>query len=44
MQKGEATASLKAEIDRILQEARDNGKLAELSVKYFGVDLTTKAE
>ena len=44
MQKGEATATLKAEIDRILQEARDNGKLAELSVKYFGVDLTTKAE
>ena len=44
MKKGEATASLKAEIDRILQEARDNGKLAELSVKYFGVDLTTKAE
>ena len=44
MQKGDGTATLKAEIDRILQEARDNGKLAELSVKYFGVDLTTKAE
>ena len=40
MQKGEGTETLKAEIDRILQEARDNGKLAELSVKYFGTDLT----
>ena len=40
MQKGEGTETLMAEIDRILQEARDNGKLAELSEKYFGVDLT----
>ena len=40
MQKGEGTETLKAEIDRILQAARDNGKLAELSVKYFGTDLT----
>ena len=40
MQKGEGTETLKAEIDRILEEARQNGKLAELSVKYFGTDLT----
>ena len=44
MKKGSETETLKAEIDRIFQEARDNGKLAELSVKYFGVDLTTKPE
>ena len=44
LKKGPESDALKAEIDRILQEARDNGKLAELSVKYFGVDLTTRAE
>ena len=37
-------ADLKAEIDRILEELRQNGKLAELSVKYFGEDLTKKQE
>ena len=42
MQKGEGTETLKAEIDRILEEARQNGKLAELSVKYFGTDLTVQ--
>ena len=40
MKKGAETETLVAEINRILQEARDNGKLAELSVKYFGQDLT----
>ena len=40
IRKSPETETLKAEIDRILQEARDNGKLAELSVKYFGTDLT----
>ena len=44
LKKGPESDALRAEIDRILQEARDNGKLAELSVKYFGVDLTTRAE
>ena len=44
LKKGPESDALKAEIDRILQEARDNGKLAELSVKYFGVDLTVKAD
>ena len=42
MQKGEGTETLKAEINRILEEARQNGKLAELSVKYFGTDLTNR--
>ncbi len=44
MKKGAETDSLKAEIDRIFAEARKNGKLAELSVKYFGVDLTNPLE
>ena len=40
MQKGERTKTLLEEINRILEEARQNGKLAELSSKYFGRDLT----
>ena len=44
MKKGAESDSLQAEIDRIFQEARENGKLAELSVKYFGVDLTKPLE
>ena len=40
MMKGERTESLKAEIDRILEEARQDGRLAALSEKYFGRDLT----
>ena len=40
MQKGEGTKTLGEEINRILEEARQNGKLAELSSKYFGRDLT----
>lgn len=43
MKKGAETETLKAEIDRILEEARNNGTLAELCMKYFGKDLT-KAE
>lgn len=34
--------SLTAEIDKILEDLRQNGKLGELSVKYFGIDLTQK--
>ena len=44
MQKGEQTETLKAEINRILEEARQNGKLAELSQKYFGRDLTVEGK
>ena len=43
VQKGDDSATLLAEINRILAEARDSGKLAEISMKYFGVDMT-KAE
>ncbi len=38
--KGADSESLMAEIDRILGELRASGKLQELSLKYFGEDLT----
>ena len=44
LKKGAESDTLKAEIDRIFREARENGKLAELSIKYFGVDLTKPLE
>ena len=34
--------SLIQEVNRILEENRQNGKLAEISNKYFGVDLTNE--
>ena len=40
LQKNARTESLLREIDRILEEMRGNGKLAALSEKYFGEDLT----
>ena len=40
--KSDDTASLMEAIDGILQQLRDSGKLAELSEKYFGADLTRK--
>lgn len=40
VQKTDDALSLIEEVNRILQENRDNGKLAEISIKYFGVDLT----
>ena len=32
--------SLMVEIDKILDDLRSSGKLSELSIKYFGEDLT----
>ena len=37
------TESLIQEINKILQQARENGKLAEISMKFFNVDLTQAA-
>ena len=39
----EGTESLVAAINEVLEAARQDGRLAEISIKYFGVD-TTKAE
>ncbi|MBQ7064873.1 MAG: transporter substrate-binding domain-containing protein [Firmicutes bacterium] len=41
VRKDASTETLIAEINRILEEARSSGKLAEISMKYFGLDLTT---
>jgi len=40
--KGEYNDSFKAEINRIIKEMREDGSLKELSLKYFGGDLTSK--
>ena len=40
VQKSDDALSLIEEVNRILEENRQNGKLAEISIKYFGVDLT----
>ena len=37
-----ASESLTAAIDRILEAAREDGRLSELSLRFFGVDLTKK--
>lgn len=41
--KAAVTESLRAEVDKALEELREDGTLSELSVKYFGVDLTKEA-
>lgn len=40
MRKGEETASLREAIDRALTELAQEGKLTELSIKYFGTDIS----
>ena len=40
VRKGDDTESLMEAINAALEEMRQNGKLAELSIKYFGSDLT----
>ena len=39
--KDASTETLIAEINRILEEARKDGTLAAISIKYFGFDMTT---
>lgn len=38
--KGEETASLRETVNEILDEMRESGELSELSVKYFGTDIS----
>ena len=40
MTKGEDSESLVAAVNEILEKARQDGTLAEISIKYFGLDLT----
>ncbi len=43
MPKGEQTDSLRAEVNRALAELHAEGKLTELSMKYFGIDITSNS-
>ena len=38
---GDSSASLRDAINKALAELREEGKLAEISTKYFGMDITT---
>ncbi len=40
MRKGEETATLRAAIDQALAELAEEGVLTDLSIKYFGVDIS----
>lgn len=40
MRKGDETATLRTEINKIIEELKSNGELASISEKYFGTDLT----
>ncbi len=40
MRKGEETAALREAIDKALSELSEDGTLSELSVKYFGTDIS----
>lgn len=42
MRKGEECAAFREKVDEALAELREEGTLRELSVKYFGMDITTK--
>ncbi len=43
-QKSDSTTSLIEEVNKILDELRNDGSLSELSIKYFGYDATKLAE
>lgn len=40
IRKGEETAAFKAAVDRAIKELKESGELGEISVKYFGSDIT----
>ena len=40
--KGSESESFRLAVDDAIKQLRENGKLAELSIKYFGLDLTNK--
>ena len=44
MRKSDDTESLRAAINTAISELREDGTLTELSMKYFGVDITVKPE
>lgn len=40
IRKGEATASFREAVDQAIRELKESGELAEISIKYFGSDIT----
>lgn len=44
LRKEEATQSLKAEINKAIEELRASGELSAISIKYFGDDITEKPQ
>lgn len=40
IRKGEETAAFKAAVDQAIKELKESGELGEISVKYFGSDIT----
>lgn len=42
MPHGDDSASLRDAINKALKELREEGKLAEISIKYFGMDITSE--
>ncbi len=40
VRKEEATATFRAAVDQAISELKDSGELAEISIKYFGSDIT----
>lgn len=40
IRKEEATATFKAAVDQAIKELKESGELAEISIKYFGSDIT----
>ena len=42
MQKGDDTASLREAVNQAIEALRTEGKLSELSGKYFGADISSK--
>lgn len=42
VRKGEETESLREALNKAIDELRTEGKLAEISEKYFGTDITAE--
>ena len=42
MPKTDSAKSLQEAVNKALAELREEGKLAEISIKYFGMDITTE--
>lgn len=40
IRKGDGTAAFRAAVDKAIKELKDSGELAEISIKYFGSDIT----